>query len=437
MLQINDLVDPSGFGKEEYIRLLYEIILQRDPDPVSLEKLLDRKDTQNFFKEFVSSAEFRGKAQNSCYSPGLRLAPSARPRILLFGAYGNGNLGDKIQAESLLRAVRQIRPDVEVWACSALRAMYPFPFDRVLPGEAFNNPRIVNSFDMLMIGGGGLLSHPHDPLTNVDWQKAISIPVAFIGIGAAAEVVARSEILVRKAVYISVRDDHSMSSMQKFAQNASFLADPVLCDAHHDVRAGARTPRRPRANRKLWILKYFGAEQTQQWRDIVDPERDEVCFLEPSFDFPLLIDFPFARAAYRTDDLLTMIDSADMVISMRYHGCILGMLRDRPIVGVREHKSLDLLRRYGNERFFARTMDDIPADISQYKAPDDLLVRDRAKFIAEMSGLLATVKGRDRPIERLATRTPTAAAPVAEPKPPAAEPMAPATADGPIQADPA
>ena len=418
MLRINDLVDPAGFDKEQYIRLLYEVILQRDPDPASLEKLMRRQDTHHFFREFVSSPEFRAKAQSSSYIPALRLAASARPRILLFGAYGNGNLGDKIQAESLLRAIRHIRPDVEVWACSALRAMYPFPFDRVLPPDAFNNPRVVNEFDMLMIGGGGLLSHPHDPLTTVEWQNAIKIPVAFIGVGAAADVAARSEILMKKAVYISVRDEHSMSAMKKIAQPAYVLPDPVLCDPYYDARAEPRIRRRPQGRRKLWILKYFSPEQLRQWQDLVDPAQDEICFVEPHLDFPLMGAFPSARPVYRTEELIALIDNADIVVSMRYHGCILSMLRDRPAIAVREHKSLDLFRRYGNERYFVRTAAEISFDLSQYHAPDDLLLRDRADFISEMNNILATLEARQRPAERLAARPPTQAAVGATPEDP-------------------
>ncbi len=125
---------------------------------------------------------------------------------------------------------------MEVWAASALRAAYPFPFDRVVPAEALNRPMVVNQFDMLMIGGGGLLS-PASPADNGGVANAITIPIAFIGIGAAADVVARSEILVKKAMYVSVRDDHSMSSMQRFIKHANFMPDPVLCDADYDIRA--------------------------------------------------------------------------------------------------------------------------------------------------------------------------------------------------------
>jgi hypothetical protein len=395
MLRINDLVGSQKFEKSEYIRLLYDVLFQRDTDTVALEKLMERSDVENFFSEFLSSPEFRMKSLSSSYIPGLQLNGSARPRILLFGAYGNGNLGDKIQAESLLRGIRHIRPDVEVWACSVLRGAFPFPFDRVLPADAFAKPRIVNQFDMLMIGGGGLLAHPHDPLTNPEWQSGINIPIAFVGVGAAPGVVARSETLVKKAVYVSVRDEHSMSAMQRIVPEPKFLPDPVLCDSEYDARAAVRSGRWQAGNRRLWILKHGAPDQLAQCRRLIDPETDEICFLEPHLDFPLISAFPLAKPMYRADELIALIDNADMVISMRYHGCILAMLRDRPTIAIREHKCLELFHRYGNDRYFVRDAADLSFDLAGYRAPDELLMRDRARFVSELSNVLAAVKTRE------------------------------------------
>jgi hypothetical protein len=404
--RISDLIDPGSFDKEQYIRLLYRVILQRDPDPVAFEKFCQRQDTHRFFTEFVSCPEFRGKAQNSWYMPGRNLGTSTRPRVLLFGAYGNGNLGDKIQVQSLLRAIRQIRPDVEVWACSVLHAAYPFPFHRTLPADAFNNPRILDGFDMLMIGGGGLLAHPHDPLTNAEWQKAVEVPVALIGVGATPDVAAHSEILIKKAAYVSVRDDHSMSSMQRFIGNASFVPDPVLCDAHYRPLTKISPPQKRSASRKLWILKYAARDQFAHCQRLIDPENDEICFLEPALDFPLLAQFPRAQPIYEAAELTRMIDKADLVISMRYHGCILAMLRNRPTIAVREHKCLDLFRRYGNERYFVHDVADISFDLSRYQAPAELLARDRGQFMSEMSNLLAILKSSNSGTSRPAALPP-------------------------------
>jgi hypothetical protein len=71
-----------------------------------------------------------------------------RTRVLLFGAYGSGNLGDAIQAISLLRAIQSIRQDVEVWACSQLPCQFPFPFEYVLPAKQIYIVSLLNQFDL-------------------------------------------------------------------------------------------------------------------------------------------------------------------------------------------------------------------------------------------------------------------------------------------------
>src|SRR5262249_40464507 len=148
-----------------------------------------------------------------------------RPRVLLFGAYGNGNIGDAIQASSLARAINLLRPEIEVWACSALPAPYPFAHQFTLQPDAILTPAIVNSFDLLILGGGGLFSRPHDPLTDPKWQSMLRVPVALIGVGAAEPVASKAENLIRKAVYFSCRDDHSIATLRAFGREPAFVPD--------------------------------------------------------------------------------------------------------------------------------------------------------------------------------------------------------------------
>jgi hypothetical protein len=100
-----DLHDPTGVDKESYIRALYHLILRRDPDQSGFERLFARNDIQNFFPEILASQEFQKLARTPAYVATAPLAVSNRTRVLIFGAYRNGNLGDAIQASSLARAI--------------------------------------------------------------------------------------------------------------------------------------------------------------------------------------------------------------------------------------------------------------------------------------------------------------------------------------------
>jgi hypothetical protein len=103
---------------------------------------------------------------------------------------------------------------------------------------------------------------------------------------------------------------------------------------------------------RLWILKNTQNVRKSELIGIIDPDGGEMCFIEPFLDFPLLQTFPKAKAIYFANDLISLIDQSQSVVSMPYHGCILAMLRSKPVVGLYEQKSLDLLTRYDLRRFF-------------------------------------------------------------------------------------
>ena len=52
-LRLPDLREPGKVDKEWYIRALYRVALQRDPDPNALARLLARDDINKFFPEIL------------------------------------------------------------------------------------------------------------------------------------------------------------------------------------------------------------------------------------------------------------------------------------------------------------------------------------------------------------------------------------------------
>jgi polysaccharide pyruvyl transferase WcaK-like protein len=391
-LRLPDLREPGNMDKESYIRTLYRVALQRDPDPSALTRLLARDDIESFFPEILSSAEFRRLARSAAYAATRELGLPDRRRVLLFGAYGNGNLGDAIQASSLARAINFLRPEIEVWACSALPAPYPFAHQLTLQPDAILAPAIVNSFDLLVIGGGGLLSHPHDPLTDAKWQAMLQVPVALIGVGAAEPVASKAEILIRKAIYVSGRDSHSIATLRQFAREPAFVPDPVLCDASY-LNQEEHSFQRPPSDRKLWVLKYVDTEEFQAECNNISQKDDAVCFIEPHMDFRLVEHIPTARPVYFVEDLIRMIDQADLVLSMRYHGCILAILRGKHVFGLHAHKCLDLMSRYGNELSFSESISTEISNAVEYFSPATYLSDDRQIFLRELSKALAFIPG--------------------------------------------
>jgi polysaccharide pyruvyl transferase WcaK-like protein len=223
-------------------------------------------------------------------------------------------------------------------------APYPFQYHRTLPSDAILKPALVNSFDLLLIGGGGLLSHPHDPLTDPKWQAMVQVPVALIGVGAEESVAGKSEILLKKSAYISGRDEQSVAALGHFAREVYFIPDPVLSDVTYFKNEMSRHI--GTGKRRLWILKHLNTPSFRTLCDHILRNKDDVCFLEPHLDFGITVHIPRAKPIYSTDDLFSMMDKTDIVLSMRYHGCILAMLRGKAALGFVEMKSLALLKRY-------------------------------------------------------------------------------------------
>jgi len=384
-LSLADLRDPTAFLKSDYIDLLYRVMLQRAPDPNGLRSYSWREDSHNFFGEILNSAEFKQKSRNTAYFSGRSVD---RKRILLFGAYGNGNLGDAIQATSLLRAIKSIRQDVEVWASSLLPCQFPFPFEYVLPPNQIYNISVLNHFDLIIIGGGGLLAHPHDPLTSEEWQAAVDVPIALFGIGAGGQVASRCNTLISKAVYVSGRDEPSLTALSRFRGDVQFVPDPVLADPRYYTSDSHNCQPRGASEKRLWVIKNTSTARNSGVLQHINPTEDDICFLEPFLDFPLLEMFPTAHALYFLDDFLTLIDDATEVISMRYHGCILAMLRSKPVIGLFEQKSRDLLTRYGLGHCFSGDGLGFPNSSNGVRAGDKI-IGDQEVFQRELTKILS------------------------------------------------
>jgi polysaccharide pyruvyl transferase WcaK-like protein len=258
----------------------------------------------------------------------------------------------------------------------------------VLPPKQIYNVSLLNQFDLIIIGGGGLLSHPHDPLTSEDWQRAVDVPVVLFGIGAGGQVASKSNTLITKAIYVSGRDDSSLTALRRFRDDIRFVPDPVLADPCYYLNSSSRRKHRITDKNKLWIIKNTKNTRASQLMRFIKPEEDEICFVEPFLDFPLLEVFPSARPIYFIDDLITLIDRAALVVSTRYHGCILSILRNKPVVGLFEQKSLELFTRYDLSQFFTADGTTIP-DSADFTRPSDKIIRDRDIFRTELTAVLS------------------------------------------------
>lgn len=257
-------------------------------------------------------------------------------RVLIFGAYANGNLGDAEQAASVARRLREYRSDLEIVSAShsvADRLYYPDPASIARNLTAILDHDYVNSFDALLIGGGGLLASKHRPMESAAWVEGVNIPIGIYGVGANPATVEICQALLEKAHIVSVRDAFSMDAVKPVREDVILLRDPILNDPTID----ATERRQSLENSRMAVIpRKFVSKAETAYRSFNEAmlRRDFVVSFFPATDqlsgaldfFPehdvlFTVEMESFKAAAR---------NADLIFSDRYHGCILGMKRRVP-----------------------------------------------------------------------------------------------------------
>jgi polysaccharide pyruvyl transferase WcaK-like protein len=285
-------------------------------------------------------------------------------RALLFGAYANGNIGDTFQANSLARGLKRADPTMELFATSASSIDRPYEFEggETIPDLSFiKDAKRVNRFSALVVGGGGLLASKHRPLEDAAWVGRISVPIILCGVGASQETVELCRALVESALVVTVRDTASLRAIRKVRPDATLLYDPILADPTLDEpsentgSALCAIPRRLETTNRALL---------QHLNGLLRPDDTVLSFFptadEPSGALDLFKGRSIMKATSLTDVRATMT-RARLVVSQRYHGCILALKWGIPCLGVIDEgtssnsKITELYRQLGHEHLAVPT----------------------------------------------------------------------------------
>ncbi len=181
-------------------------------------------------------------------------------RIAIFGSYGQGNIGDEAIADGLAKIIKKAAPDSTLVLFSHQHPTLndPHPdFETIRPmiasgvrslwsqlktGEWQKNLQILKTYDLVMIGGGGIF---HDqevgqkglsPLF-IWWLRSIffklfskRIAIAAVGIGPIKSGLSHWWLkgILKRAEIITVRDQSSQELAQRFTNKPiTVLPDPV------------------------------------------------------------------------------------------------------------------------------------------------------------------------------------------------------------------
>jgi polysaccharide pyruvyl transferase WcaK-like protein len=279
---------------------------------------------------------------------------------MLFGAFGNGNLGDTYQALAVRHHLLGIGlEDRNIFACSMLdRHDYPFPGDRKLPASYAKRTAELNArFSAVLVGGGGLLAHPHEPLEDLQWARSVTIPVMFLGVGANADCTRRSSELLDGALAISGRDRLSLEALAHgTARECFMMRDPALCVADAASLLAFDPPSHADAERHepidvLWILRSPVNDEESRLIQFVldqvhgDRRRHSVAVTELDRDAGLKERMPGTpiRQPENLRAFFSLADRAQCIFSMRYHGVIFAALAGKAAYGLSQKSKVECL----------------------------------------------------------------------------------------------
>lgn len=253
---------------------------------------------------------------------------NGRRPILLFGAFGNGNLGDRMMAQTVAAKLEQ-RDDVLCFAYSELAsADYPFPVGRRLSAADMPlNLRVMSLFDAMVIGGGGLLSYTHEPLWDNVWPQTLSTPYGILSCGIGSPMDERLINLVRSARTVSARDEAGLAELAHWREDALLCPDPLL--AFHPMTSDNPTQRKGR----LFVLRAPLADWHLQLKNQLRPD-DAVAIFEAHVDHGIISTFDDVATINDSCQFIKLAKNFELVVTERFHGAIFALLARVPVHGI-------------------------------------------------------------------------------------------------------
>jgi polysaccharide pyruvyl transferase WcaK-like protein len=258
-------------------------------------------------------------------------------KLLCLGAFANGNIGDMYQADAIARLIKSVQSDADVHSVSPSRRNAPYPAQAHRPakeGAAFD-PDYINGFDMLFVGGGGLLASPHTPLNDKAWVEAITIPICAISLGAAGNAPNMSRIFIERCHRFSVRDAFSYEAVKHIRPDASIIMDPILLDTIAKPR-----PASCRQAGITWVPGKLVLGTEEIWSKAIertfDRQQDHILSFNPVTDRNSGFEWIFDDVDYldSVDRFLARAASSQLVVSERYHACIYALASGVAAVGI-------------------------------------------------------------------------------------------------------
>ncbi|MFJ7736008.1 polysaccharide pyruvyl transferase family protein [Lysinibacillus sp. NPDC097287] len=308
-------------------------------------------------------------------------------KIGIVGNYGNDNNGDESILFGILQQVKQTfsvtNEDITVFSNNTQQTSerygvhsYPLYYKKGNLYKTFihtfrNNKEYVSNFDLLIIGGGGILMdfyrrEAHLYLTYAMMAKQCNIPYIIYGCGAGPLDTLSGKISIRLmcryAANISVRDPQSKQLLQSIGvkKPIEVIGDPAFTlkmdrESYSEKPMNIGVSAVPYYNANYWpegdVIKYekYITSMAKNLDNVIANQNVNITFFATKFPQDVTVTkdiqkkMQFSQQTSIIDEnlvperLLEVTGALDIVIGTRLHSLILATNSETPIIAVSYH----------------------------------------------------------------------------------------------------
>jgi polysaccharide pyruvyl transferase WcaK-like protein len=261
-------------------------------------------------------------------------------KVLLIGAYANGNVGDMYQAEAIAGELLAVDPELSISSASPSKRAMPYPAANhtALPADTIRDFDALNAFDVILVGGGGLLAAPHVPLHEDAWVQGIDTRLCAVSLGCASKAAEDARTFIERCDRFSVRDEFSVQEVGAIRDDIDVVMDPILLGEISDERPAGRQP----GARGIACVAGKLLPNTQDFyrrleEDILTSGADVIVSVNEGTDRRSGFDEVFTRPVTYARSVVELQDclaTHSYCLSERYHGCILALRWSVPCFGI-------------------------------------------------------------------------------------------------------
>lgn len=381
----------------------------------------------------INGLEERWKYSSDYMNPEYLLLPRGKGfKYLLVGFYGAVNLGDELMFQKIYDDLKPVKNDVYVLMCdNAELNVFLYPGVNIIhyPKNKFDFNFLADTFDCVIYGGGAIIddtSYSYNNSYKYDLGRIfIELSSAFIEKGKKVyslglstndsltdtQYIAKVKHIIDKSAYFSVRDKYSAQLLENLVGGPiRQINDIVLTYKKKEIQK--------RLNDKyrigiIWIcenkLKNQLHELLEYIFNVYDMENTEIKFI-PFYNYcncDMVFYDGFSREfeseslsvadmPHNFNEVYSEIYECDLVISMRYHGALLGLEAGRRTLSLlycqHKHyynKMTDLYEKFHREQDLFTSLDQLKKAILTEDIQEGIKIQfDNSEYDAVMRELV-------------------------------------------------